>query len=326
MSFSSVPFSSTELSGNEAILVFGRQALSGHVEQVKYTEPWYIANPEKAAYIAGEGWEQQYTDPDECFDDEGWSDDDCLEEARAQAEYDSFAWKSDEQEWISKQEGSPVRFRPSDLKSIQAVRPSDVANIQIILDKLRGYDHVRVFLKGTKMASTKTKIPRSLATKLKLWGDDPATALFQVVKAGMTGKPIDVDTVDRAVDEIRVMSRTVRDPVLRGVLNTLELDHASDPFEKMARRVVARYTGKDFTQIGKNRAAWGDLKLLIERGDLGESPVAMTMLQVFNQGGKAPLVVIEKLVPLLQRAGGPHARRLLSVLNGLMQDAYGYMG
>lgn len=327
VSFASVPFLSAELSGNEAILVFDRQTMSSQVEQVQYTEPWYLANTEKAEYVAGEGWTAQYTDPDECFDSNGWADDACLEDARAQAAFDAFAWKSDEQEWISKRMGQPVRFRPSDLKSIQVVRPSDVPQIEKSIGTLRGYNHVRVFLKGTKMASSTTTITRELAQKLKPWADkDSASALFQVVKAGMTGNSLNIGMVDKAVEEIHLMFQQNRSPRLRDALHSLELFHASDPFAKMARRVVARYMGKDHADIGKNRQAYSDLKMLVERGDLGESPEALILLKTFNKGGKAPIVAIEKLVGDLRRANGPLARRLLAILDGLVRGAYGYFG
>jgi len=333
VSFSAVPLTSTDISGNDVVLVFSKSSLASQVEEVRYTEPWYIANPEKASYIAGTGWIEQYVEPEECYDDEDWADEDCLEEAYAQAEFDAFFWKSDEQEWISRNEGRNVRFEPKDLKAIQVVRPSEMVRANAVLAQFRDYQRVTIFQKGfqkgMKVAAVKYTIPRDLAVKLKAWGgEDHRSSLFKVIQAGMTNRSIDLATIDNALTELRAKFFRVKNPQLRDLMTDLELiaDRYTSQRIAMTRRVVARYRGNHSLHLEKNKQAWDDLKFLIERDDLGETPEAMILLQVFGRGGKLPLVAAEKMVAKLNLAGGPHARRVLEVLEGGIRDAYGYFG
>lgn len=98
-----------DISGDDVVLVFDKRELLPHVMQVEYDEDWYDKHPEHAAYIAGEGWREQYTAPDyEDYpdydpDDEFWEPDPDDEEAfyRA-AEVEAFTVKHGEREWITK--------------------------------------------------------------------------------------------------------------------------------------------------------------------------------------------------------------------------------
>lgn len=137
VSFSERPFTG-DIRGNDVIIVFDSAALSNAVMKVEYDEAWYDRYPEHAAYIAGEGWIEQYVEPDDCYDDEGWADDDCLEEDRRYAELAAFEDKSDEREWVSKKEG-PVSFRPSAVVAVLAVSPGAVERVRETVRDL-GYD------------------------------------------------------------------------------------------------------------------------------------------------------------------------------------------
>ena len=152
VSMSEVPFTG-DISHNDVILVFSRRALAPQMAKVQYTERWYDAHPDHAAYIAGEGWQEQYTEPDDCYDyddETGWeeADDDCLERAHREAEMQSFLYKDGEREWVSKQEGRDVRFGPRDVKGLIAVNSQQVAlasqlaskfGLRVPVNKLTGY-------------------------------------------------------------------------------------------------------------------------------------------------------------------------------------------
>lgn len=91
-------------------IAFRYMPVALQLAEVAYTDEWYTAHREQAAYIAGEGWDQQYTEPDEAYDEDGWSDDEMLAEYYSVAECSAFTCKSDEREWVSEQEGYPVTF------------------------------------------------------------------------------------------------------------------------------------------------------------------------------------------------------------------------
>jgi hypothetical protein len=108
ISFSSRPHFG-DISGSDVVLVFDKRQLLPHVMEVEYTTQWYNRYPEHAAYIAGEGWREQYTAPDyEDFpdydpDDEFWEPDPDDEEAfERDAEIEAFMVKSGEREWITR--------------------------------------------------------------------------------------------------------------------------------------------------------------------------------------------------------------------------------
>lgn len=112
ISFSAHPIMHGDISANDVILVFDALPLLPNLLQVKYTEKWYDKYPEHASYIAGEGWREQL-DTTECYDfEDDWEDDDCVEAMTRDAELESFLFKSDEEEWISKVIDEPIRFRP----------------------------------------------------------------------------------------------------------------------------------------------------------------------------------------------------------------------
>lgn len=97
-----------DIRANDVVLELDAQLLGDQVQPVQYTKAWYRQHPEHAAYIAGEGWVEQYVAPDDCFEydeesDEEIEDQDCLDEAREQAEIQAFLDKRGEQEWISVQ-------------------------------------------------------------------------------------------------------------------------------------------------------------------------------------------------------------------------------
>ena len=98
VSFAEDPFTG-DISANDVTLTVEVDPAS--VEKVEYTKKWYKKHPEQASYIAGEGWIEQFEYPDT-------EDEDEEEEAYRQAELESFLWKSNEKEWISKTPGEPV--------------------------------------------------------------------------------------------------------------------------------------------------------------------------------------------------------------------------
>lgn len=98
VSFAEDPFTG-DISANDVTLKVEVDPAS--VEKVEYTKRWYKKHPEQASYIAGEGWIEQFEYPDTDDEDE-------QEEAFSQAQLESFLWKANEKEWISKTPGEPV--------------------------------------------------------------------------------------------------------------------------------------------------------------------------------------------------------------------------
>ena len=105
VSFSASPAELYDISGNDYII---EVKIPEGVTPVDYTEEWYEAHPEQASYIAGEGWQEQFTYSPETLDEEGWEDEDLMEEEWRSAELESFLWKENEQEWISEIAGESV--------------------------------------------------------------------------------------------------------------------------------------------------------------------------------------------------------------------------
>jgi hypothetical protein len=98
VSFAEDPFTG-DISANDVTLKVEVDPAS--VEKVEYTKKWYKRHPEQASYIAGEGWSAQFEYPDTDDEDEE-------EEAYREAELESFLWKANEKEWISKTPGEPI--------------------------------------------------------------------------------------------------------------------------------------------------------------------------------------------------------------------------
>jgi ribulose bisphosphate carboxylase small subunit len=82
------------------------------VIQVKYTERWAEEYSEQAAYIAGEGWIEQFEYSEDVMeeDEEGemWENEDLMAAEYAEAQMEAFLYKRDEQEWISAEQGAEV--------------------------------------------------------------------------------------------------------------------------------------------------------------------------------------------------------------------------
>lgn len=104
ISFSEKPLFG-DISAGDAVIVLDKGALRNRVMPVEYTERWFDRYPEHAEYIAGEGWREQYMEPEDCYDEEGWAGDECLERAYRGAELEAFLWKKDEREWVGRSEG-----------------------------------------------------------------------------------------------------------------------------------------------------------------------------------------------------------------------------
>lgn len=117
----------SDISGNEATIEFSLE-ISSQFDQVKYSESWYDSHPEQAAYIAGDGWREQFELPEflqrppaDLSDEEAdfWEPEpELVERAERAGELNSFLDKSVEREWVSKEQGMPVSFSPSAVLSI----------------------------------------------------------------------------------------------------------------------------------------------------------------------------------------------------------------
>jgi hypothetical protein len=125
-----------DIQAHGCCLVFDGRMLSDQLDEVDYSETWAEAHPAQVAYIAGEGWVEQWEAPEP--DEDGWEDEDAHEEAYRYAEQDAFFSKSDEDEFISKQAGQPVRFLVTAVLMILVENPDD--EWRELLDKL-GYAH-----------------------------------------------------------------------------------------------------------------------------------------------------------------------------------------
>ena len=113
ISLSEKPLFTGDIRHKDVALVLDASGLTGQVMPVKYTEQWAEQHPEHASYIAGEGWQEQFVYPDECMDEDGFDDEECMEEAWLNGMVDSFLWKRDEDEWVTKREHTPLNLRGS---------------------------------------------------------------------------------------------------------------------------------------------------------------------------------------------------------------------
>jgi hypothetical protein len=142
VSLSSKPVASHDIQATDVVLVLDPRELGQQVQEVQYTPKWYRQHPDHGAYIAGEGWAEQYTAPDDCFEydeeaEEEVEDQDCLDEASRQAELQAFLDKRDEQEWISVLPYEPVHLNPTAVLKILVVDPTQVELAQQITRQYR---------------------------------------------------------------------------------------------------------------------------------------------------------------------------------------------
>lgn len=142
-----------DITGRHVTLVFDPSGFEGQLIEVEYSEDWAESHPQHAAYIAGEGWSEQYHDPEDLFEppddldpDEAdfWEpDEEAVEAARHEAEIEAFLVKSDEAEWISRTAGEAVSFRPEAVVGLIVRDGSDLQEWRADLDRL-GYRHVQI--------------------------------------------------------------------------------------------------------------------------------------------------------------------------------------
>jgi len=137
VSFSEIPFVG-DISSNTVTVAVKRP---NGVEKVSYTEQWFRQHEEQGRYIAGEGWGEQFVLPDECFDEEGEEDEECVEQAYMEAEIDAFLVKGEEREWISKIMGEAIKveiiqiivYDKKDIKKAEECLTKKKVNIPIKL-------------------------------------------------------------------------------------------------------------------------------------------------------------------------------------------------
>ena len=134
ISFSEKCLFSGDIQGKDICLGFDRQPLLASIMKVNYTEKWFNKYPEHGSFIAGEGWREQ-------FAYEGDEEDE--EEEYRLAELDSFLWKAEEKEWISKAPYHNINFIPNTLKAVIVTSKNDIVNIQSELAE-NGYKDVEV--------------------------------------------------------------------------------------------------------------------------------------------------------------------------------------
>ena len=134
ISLSSKPLFSGDIRYTDLALVLDGDRLGGQVTPVQYTERWAEAHPEQVTYIAGEGWQEQFVYPDDCLDEDGWEDEECMEQAWHEAEIDSFLWKRDEDEWITQREDTPLKVRGA-VKALLVPSDADVEQAEALLAK-----------------------------------------------------------------------------------------------------------------------------------------------------------------------------------------------
>ena len=152
VSFSEVPLVG-DIRANEVTLSFDANALIPQLEKVRYTEAWFNEHPEQGAYVAGEGWREQFTEPEDCYktDDDGWeeADDECLEQAYHDAEFQSFMYKENEREWVSRSDGAIISFPPKSVHEILVSDPRQVDAVEAVLEETHFNVRVDVRHAGT---------------------------------------------------------------------------------------------------------------------------------------------------------------------------------
>ena len=144
-----------DIQANDAVLVLDRTKLRNRVMPVEYDEAWYDRHPEHAAYVAGEGWREQYQEPEDCYDDEGWADENCVEQAYRDAELMSFLYKKEERDWVARSSGD-LRLPAEAFKRV-VVPKQKLAAAEALLKKLGLRMPVKV-LRGKSKATA--MVPR----------------------------------------------------------------------------------------------------------------------------------------------------------------------
>jgi hypothetical protein len=99
-----------DIGASDVSIGFHPYAFWGRIEQVIYSEQWYAANQEKASYIAGPGWREQFVEPEP---EDEWDDDDNRE--YEYAELTAFLDKANEREWISREAYHDLKFNDHDV-------------------------------------------------------------------------------------------------------------------------------------------------------------------------------------------------------------------
>lgn len=127
-------------SAADVCIGFHAAAFAGQLDPVEYSVRWYKENPERAAYVAGEGWYHQWEPPEDAYDDEGFEDEEVYNAAHSDAEFSAFMHKEDEREWISHQPGEAVSFKPD---AVVVLITADINDWHETL-ALLGYGHVKV--------------------------------------------------------------------------------------------------------------------------------------------------------------------------------------
>lgn len=143
VSFSEKPLWGGDIQASDVVLSLSPSKLRSQLMKVEYNERWAERYPMHASYVAGEGWAEQFQYSEDCIDEDGWEDDDCMEQEYNEAMVQSFLWKRDEQEWLSKNEGQAVRVGPSDVKGVVVSSGADETLAREILDAA-GYVDVPV--------------------------------------------------------------------------------------------------------------------------------------------------------------------------------------
>ena len=178
VSFSEKPYFG-DISANDAVIVLDRSKLRNRVMRVEYTEQWYDRYPEHAGYIAGEGWAEQYVEPEECYevDEDGWEerDDECLERARREVELESFRYKSDEREWVARNSGD-LRLPAEAFKRVVVPR-AKYEVVEALLRKLGLKMPVKVLRGKSEASYDDLPVSRETPRQTIATDDDEATAI-----------------------------------------------------------------------------------------------------------------------------------------------------
>lgn len=117
-----------------AVIAFKRQNLVENLLEVQYDDDWYDQYPDHAAYVAGEGWEAQYEAPEDAYDEDGWEDEEYLQDDYDRAQRDAFWSKSGEQEWIGREAGD-LPFDP--MQDIAYIGVDDEASANWLREYLK---------------------------------------------------------------------------------------------------------------------------------------------------------------------------------------------
>jgi hypothetical protein len=209
VSFSEVPYTG-DISHNDVVMAFRPgSSVHGQVMKVDYTESWYKKYPEHASYIAGSGWYEMYEPPEWLYeppedldeDELDWwePEDEDVEAAMQEAEMDSFLFKSDEKEWVSKKPFADVKFSPKDLLGVLVVQARNVPHVEETLQKA-GYGHVRVRTLADGVKSLMKAASKGNPVVIRRQARELAETY--VVKTAAVRIPKDI--VDRVVDNFAV--------------------------------------------------------------------------------------------------------------------------